>query len=483
MALTLTLSLLAPAALSPRPRPVNLDPALAALAAQAPNQVVRVMVGVGGDLAQVGSRIEALGGQVVHDLPIIQALAAELPAKSIAKLIRTDAVSWVALDSPVEGVGKPAPPSEGGQPQNVYLDTLGVRDVWALGLDGSGIGVAVIDSGISQDQDFNNIERSLSLSSNSSSNTDVFGHGTHVAGIIAGNGTNSGGDYHGIAPGVNLISLKISDGTGMAYESDTVAALQWVYDNKGAYNIRVVNLSIQSSAESSYHQSPLDAAAEILWFNGVVVVSAAGNWDGTAFNPIHAAPANDPFLITVGATDEKGSARTNDDAIASFSAMDETLEYYLKPEIHAPGVDIVSVLSGNSNWDAEHPDRVVLDGEYFRLSGTSMATPMVTGAVALLLQDEPNLTPDQVKYRLINTAGRVGKSDYLDVYAAVTGTTTESANTGLEASQLLWSGEDPVVWDSVNWNSVNWNSVNWNSVNWNSVNWNAVNWNATYWGE
>jgi serine protease AprX len=266
-----------------------------------------------------------------------------------------------------------------------------------------------------------------------------------------------------------------------------VAALQWIFDNGPTYNIRVVNLSIQSAAMGSYHQSPMNAAAEILWFNGYVVVTASGNYfDGGDYNPVWAAPANDPFFITVGASDEKGTTKLKDDVIASFSAQDETLDFHLKPEIYAPGKNIYSVLSAHSSWNVDYPDRTVVindKSEYFRMSGTSMATPMVSGAAALLLQAEPELTPDQVKYRLISAAGSLSKKPYLDIYAAITTPTTESANTGLEASQLLWTGGDPLTWDSVNWNSVNWNSVNWNAVNWNAVNWNAVNWNATYWGE
>jgi serine protease AprX len=276
--------------------------------------------------------------------------------------------------------------------------------------------------------------------------------------------------------------LKVSDENGMAYESDIVAALQWVFDNKESYNLRVVNLSMQSTAMVSYHQSPLDAAAEILWFNGVVVIASGGNWMEDGSNPIYAAPANDPFIITVGATREKDTTFRKDDAIASFSADGLTQDNFLKPELYAPGTDIISVLSSDSDWDTDHPDRVVLDGQYFRLSGASMASPMVTGAVALLLQAEPNLTPDQIKYRLVNTGGKVGKSNgYLDVYAALTTPTTASSNTGIEASRLLWSGEDTVTWDSVSWNSVSWNSVSWNSVSWNSVSWNSVSWNSVSW--
>ncbi len=155
-----------------------------------------------------------------------------------------------------------------------------------------------------------------------------------------------------------------------------------------------------------------------------------------------------------------------------------------------------------STWDEDYPDRVGINGAYIRLNGTSMSAPMVTGVVALLLQDEPNLTPDQVKYRLLDTASDLGGYPYLDAYAAVNGTSTKSANQDLMPHMLLakmaliaywasvngaeninWGNVDwgSVNWNSVNWNSVNWNSVNWNSVNWNSVNWNSVNWNSVNW--
>jgi serine protease AprX len=370
-------------------------------------------------------------------------------------------------------------------PGNTFLSTLSVPEVWGMGLDGAGIGVAVIDSGITKDQDFGKqVQVQKSFNPNSNTVLDVNGHGTHVAGIIAMNGDSAGGFYSGIAPGVNLLSLKVSDEVGMAYESDVVEAIQWVYDNKDTYNIRVVNLSINSTVHQSYHTSPLDAAVEILWFDGVVVVASVGNIDeSNGWESLVNAPADDPFVITVGAADEKGSTRRRDDVLASFSINDETYDGYLKPDIVAPGKNIVSVLAASSDWDVIAPERVVA-GNYFCLSGTSMAAPMVTSAVALLLQDEPNLTPDQVKYRLINTApDTLGNIPYLDVYEAVTGTTSESANTGLIASQLLWGGDEPVAWGSVAWNSVAWNSVAWNSVAWNSVAWNSVAWNSVAWNE
>ncbi len=641
----------------------RLQPALAELASESPEESVRVMVGARGERAELAGLVESLGGRVVKDLHILNALAAEMPAGAAADLAQHASVTWLSLDGPVVSTGKGGNggggsggggggtstttetlrddfntvsyvnndgsmpwstgwietgdyngpsggnvtvevdiicpvllnrcvefdgdtglnstleremdlsgvtsatltfdykldhssaeytldvSSDGGAawttlrtysnainssdsvdltpyasastrirfrlsgpeedahlgidnilvtyqttssgggsslPPNFYLDTLDVRDVWDMGYTGAGIGVAVIDSGVSQDHDFSNFGARLSFNPNSNTVNDVFGHGTHVAGIIAGDGVNSSGFYQGVAPDANLISLKISDETGMAYESDTVDAMQWVLDNKDTFNIRVVNLSIQSGTEVSYHLSPMAAAAEILWFNGVVVVAATGNWDGGPVYPLNAPPANDPFVITVGATDEKGTARRNDDSWMTSSAVGVTQDGFAKPEIMAPGKDIISVLSNHSPWANQHPDRVVNVGnsaQYFRISGTSMATPMVSGAVALLLQAEPNLTPDQVKYRVTNATYWVSGMPYLNIEKMLTTSTTGSANTGIQASQLLWTGNDPVTWNSVNWNSVNWNSVNWNSVNWNSVNWNSVNWNSLDWTE
>ncbi len=494
LTLALALGLLGPVSMPTVAQAANLHPLLAQIAAESPEQAVAVIVQKAGASDRAEKLAARLGGTVTKDLHIINAFVAEMTAGAARQLAASPAVRWVSMDGPVESTGKGGSPG-GGTPQNYYLDTLGVRQVWAMGLKGAGIAVAVVDSGVSSDKDFSanlatgsgsRLVRQISFSANSSTPNDTYGHGTHVAGIIGGNGFDSGGAYTGVAPEVNLISLKISDDTGMAYESDTVAAMQWIYDNKTAYNIRVVNLSINSTVEQSYHASPLDAAAEILWFNGIVVVASAGNVATSGYNPVKAAPANDPFIITVGASDEKGTARTSDDVLASYSALGFTPDGFFKPELIAPGSNIVGVLSRNSPWNTQYPDRVTSNGEYFRLSGTSMSAPMVAGAAALLLQDEPNLTPDQVKYRLIyaaitNLKWGSGTIPYLDVYKAVTATTTQSANTGRIASQLLWSGSEPVTWSSVNWNSVNWNSVNWNSVNWNSVNWNSVNWNSTYW--
>lgn len=481
-------------------RVASVQPQLTQLAVEMPDRIISVIAQKADTTQRAEKLVWRLGGEVTKDLHIINAFAADIPAGVVPELAASGTVRWLSLDGALDQSAKkikdpaeePVVVPSPGLPRNNYLDTMNVHPVWDMGYLGEDIGVAVIDSGISMDRDFSpemgkpksRIVWQMSFNINSFKTEDATGHGTHVAGIIGGNGTASDGFYSGVAPKVNIINLKISDENGMASESDVVAAMQWVFDNKDLYNIRVVNLSVQSSTEMSYHQSPMDAAAEILWFNGVVIVAAAGNVDPQGlYNPTLAAPANDPFIITVGASTEKGTDKIEDDAWANFSARGTTQDGFYKPEIYAPGKDIISVLAHATNWGLDYPERVVLENEYIRLSGTSMSAPMVTGAVALLLQAEPYLTPDQVKYRLLNASASLQGYPYVDVYAALTAETKESANKGLEASKLLWSGDQPVLWESVAWNSVAWNSVAWNSVAWNSVAWNSVAWNSVAWND
>jgi serine protease AprX len=373
---------------------------------------------------------------------------------------------------------------------NVFPKVIRANTAWntAPYYQGSGVTIAVVDSGTFKTNALGSrLIGEVNFNSTEHTTADQYGHGTFVSGVIGDDGSDSGGQYTGTAPRVNIVGVRIADDYGMGTESDVVDALQWIYNNKSAYNIKVVNLSLNASTWQSYHTSPLDAAAEILWFNGIVVVVSAGNNGTATLYP----PANDPFVITVGATNDMNTASLTDDVIASFSAYGVDEAGQAKPDLVAPGSNIIAFLPDTTRLtiSVQHPENRV-NAYYFRMSGTSMSAPMVAGGAAILLQKEPGLTPDQVKYRLKATANKSWPgylaaktgAGYLDVYAAITGATTQSANTGLQASQLLWSGSDPITWGSVNWNSVNWNSVNWNSVNWNSVNWNSVNWNSDYWG-
>jgi serine protease AprX len=377
---------------------------------------------------------------------------------------------------------------------NTYVKEIQADQVWKeLAKEpGQDITVAVVDSGINgQHSDFTNgtssrVGYSINWSSSSTNTADENGHGTHMAGIIGGIGTMSSGARMGVAPKVNLLNVKVSDAQGRALTSDVVNALQWVYNNRATYNIKVVNLSMNSTVPESYHTSPLSAAVEVLWFSKIVVVVSAGN-NGTGTGAVTLyPPANDPFVITVGSVDDKGTNSPADDVTPAYSAYGTTESGFAKPDLVTPGLGIISTLASTSSYAYVNYPNNRVDANYFRMSGTSPSAAVVSGAVALLLQDEPGLTPDQVKYRLKATANKswsgynatTAGAGILDIRAAVQGTTTQSANTGIAASQLLFSGANPAVWDSVNWDSVNWDSVNWDSVNWDSVNWDSVNWDS-----
>lgn len=374
---------------------------------------------------------------------------------------------------------------------NAYGRAVRATDVWnsAPFRQGQNMTIAVVDSGIYKTKDLSKrVKFGANFNPEVHTAADGYGHGTFVAGLIAGDGKLSDGAFVGVAPKANLINIRVCDDNGMATESSVVSGLQWIYENKALYNIKVVNMSLNAATPQSYHTSPMSAAAEVLWFSGIVVVASAGN-NGTA--NLYA-PANDPFIITVGATDDRGTTTLSDDIMPSYSAYGTDQAGQRKPDLVAPGTRIIGLLPQNNSLTiSQNYSANRVNFNYFKMSGTSMAAPIVAGAAALVLQANPNLTPDQVKYRLKATANanwpgyiatRSG-AGYLDIYAAVNGTTTQSANTGLQASQMLWTGSDPVNWGSVNWGSVNWGSVNWGSVNWGSVNWGSVNWASDYWGQ
>ena len=289
---------------------------------------------------------------------------------------------------------------------NVYNQVIRSSELWntASKLQGKGVTVAVVDSGVLKTKDLSKrVRANANFNTKYHGAADRYGHGTFVAGVVAGSGSQSGNKYMGVAPRADVLNVRVSDDQGMSTESDVVSALQWVLDNKGKYNIRVVNLSLNSSVAQSYHTSPLGAACEILWFNGIVVVVAAGNNGTATLFP----PANDPFVVTVGATDDKGTLSTTDDVVTTFSAYGTTESGFAKPDLVAPGTKIIGLLPDNDRLSmsaTRSANRI--DKNYFKMSGTSVSAPMVSGAVALLLQDEPNLTPDQVKYRLKATANK-----------------------------------------------------------------------------
>jgi serine protease AprX len=315
---------------------------------------------------------------------------------------------------------------------------------------------------------------------------DGRGHGTFVAGIAAG----SASGYAGAAPTAKLLSLDVMDDSGMAMTSDVIAAAEWIYQNKSAYNIRVANFSLHSTAPASVFWDPLDRAVEKLWLSGVVVVAAAGNYgvDGQPTDVLYA-PGNDPFVITVGANDIKGTVSVNDDQAAPWSTYGHTIDGFAKPEVAAPGRYIVGPIPPSSTLAAEKASSVLAPG-YIQLSGTSFAAPVVSGAAAYLLARHPGWTPDQVKGALMLTARPVPSAlpyseGVGEIAVAAAATVVNPPNANLALSKFVVSdptGDPAPVFDAASWGSAARTDASWGSASWGSASWGSASWGSASWG-
>jgi serine protease AprX len=401
------------------------------------------------DFAKVLNR----GGSLRGDMRTLKAGSFRVPAAAVASIANDPTVTYISLDRQVSGTGNPGHGGayansasghwdNGGNnanngPENAnnngvspnpdfYEDAVLAQAAWQQ-YDGTGIGIAVIDSGINNDGDFGHqIVYSENFVQGEWSTSDAYGHGTHVAGILAGNGANSSGrgyyrTFVGLASHASLLNLRVLDGTGTGTDSQVIAAIQRAIQLKDQYNIRVINLSLGRGVFESYTQDPLCQAVESAWKAGIVVVVAAGN-DGrnnnagtNGYGTINA-PGNDPYAITVGAMKPMGTPTRTDDLIASYGSKGPTLfDQVVKPDIVAPGNQTISVVGSTREtlynlasviptFYYNYYGSFLPSRSYFRLSGTSMATPVVSGAAALVLQQNPGMTPDQVKARLMKTA-------------------------------------------------------------------------------
>ena len=372
----------------------NVDPqhvheAVHAWSVEHPGATVPVIV-----RAEPGSDAAALaitaGGHVRTDLRLINAVAADVPADRIDALGSTGGVEWISLDSPVYSTANPSSNNTVTTdvfPQEIHADTL-TRG----GNSGQGIGVAVIDTGIFLSNDFSGSTSSRIVATYSKDSTtgDGYGHGTHIAGLVGGNGTNST-KYIGVAPKANLIAVKVGSTDGSALMSDVVNGLNWVDTNRSTFNIKVVNLSLSSSTAQSYKTDPLDAAVEVLIFHKVLVVVSAGNL-GTATGSVTYSPGNDPFVLTVGAVDDKTTTSYTDDVVPTWSSRGTTQDGFAKPDVYAPGANLIAVLSPNSTLATQNAANVV-GTSYLRLSGTSMAAGVASGAAAQMFFAHPAWTP------------------------------------------------------------------------------------------
>ena len=558
--------------LAPAPPPVivpappvgienKIDPALRALMAADPQKILPVIVEMQPPLppflgaANVNRALEALdllrlNGIPVAALSLIDAAAGFANAAGISALSLVPAVAFIHHDATV-GPRRSAEPPAAAPPDQVsgiYPRVVKAQRVWRRGIAGNGVTVAVLDSGVAADLDLiqpaNRILASVNFADERNT-SDPGGHGTHIAGIIAGNGSRSDGEFIGIAPQANIVDVRVLGRTGSGRISSVVRGIEWVLAHRALYNIRVINLSFGAPAALSYRADPMSAAVEIAWRRGLVVVAASGN--GGPERDTVVTPGIDPYVITVGATDDRGNLGRGNDLLAWFSAWGSA-DSNAKPDLVAPGRRLVSLRVPGSALDTLFPERVVVarnGSTYFRLTGTSMATGVVSGAAALLLQRRPSLTPDQVKALLVGTTQPYGWSSgqvlpdpiadgsgLLDAYAAMIAARDTGPNddaftpSELPLGALLLPGAllpdtfQPVVglaradnalrpadgfaraqysvlfgsplhwknptlggifWPLLTWDTLVWNSVAWDNFDWDSVAWDSVAWDSVVW--
>ena len=475
-------------------------PASLLQAAQAgPNKMFRVIVQgrASAGSSAVASDVRSTGVSVRRKFQVISGVSATLPGKLILRLAKVRDVAAITPDVQVQ--------SADYQDSQMWPQSTGISSIWDATASSGATppAIAIVDSGIdtSKTDDFGNrIVASVNFSSSNPGATgDDEGHGTMVAGIAAG----ASPDYPGVAQNAPLVSVRTADANGMSYTSDVIAGADWILQHKDTYNIRVANFSIAGGVASSFTVDPLDQAVEKLWFNGIVVVAAAGN-HGTGNGPVPIyAPGNDPFVITVGAIDQNGSSGTADDSVAPWSAYGTTADGFQKPELSAPGRWLIMPVPEQSTLARQLPDRVVQPG-YMWMSGTSFATPMVSGTAAELLALHPDWTPDQVKGALmlsagpINdpyTSGGVGELNASGAYwvddppnpnAALDAFVAQSPTNGqLAFNSASWAEAvaTDASWAEASWNEASWAEASWNEASWTEASWNEASWAEASWND
>ncbi|MGH9642648.1 MAG: S8 family peptidase [Terriglobales bacterium] len=387
-------------------------------------------------------KVVSRGGKLKRKLDLVKGGAYSMPASKLADLATDSQVVYISPDRGLNGAA-----GNLSAVLDYHTETVNAPYAWGAGLDGTGVGVAVIDSGIIDSPDLQGriIYSQSFLGNGSGGATDRFGHGSHVAVIIGGSGKKSSGNqyfytFNGIAPNVNLIDLRVLDQNGQGTDSQVIAAIQTAISLKSTDKIRVMNLSLGRPVYESYALDPLCQAVEQAWQAGIVVVVSAGNYgrDNSFNNDGYAtitSPANDPYVITVGAMKTMGTPSRADDLIATYSSKGPTLlDHIAKPDLVAPGNQIISLYKPALVLNQLYPGNEIplslyqtlgstsASSNYYILSGTSMAAPMVSGTAALMLQQNSSLTPDQIKARLMKTAYKTFPqySSYTDPASGIT---------------------------------------------------------------
>ena len=479
-----------------------------ALTSSAAGRMIGVIVrGDGGSTAAAERAAERFGARVERRLELIGGVAADVPADRVDRLRSVSGVASVTVDGRLRLLDADRTSEVTGPAGSLanVARTIGADAAVARGLTGAGVDVALIDSGVvpvdgltGPGKVVQGPDLSFEADSDDLRHLDTYGHGTHLAGIIAADS----GDVRGIAPGARLVSVKVAAADGATDVSQVIAALDWVvrHGRTGGLDVRVVNLAFGTDSDQPWLLDPLAYAAEQAWHAGIVVVVSAGN-EGFGSNRVNN-PATDPWLLAVGASDQQGTVDPADDTVASFSSRGDAAR---RPDLLAPGRSIVSLRDPGSWIDVHRPEGRV-DDRLFKGSGTSQAAAVVSGAAALLLEQRPDLTPDQIKAALVEGArtlpsepGRsprgldVARSLRRNVDGAIQSWPLASGSGSLEASRgsvhVLRDGEPFVgevdvwgtAWTGSSWTGSSWTGSSWTGSSWTGSSWTGSSWTGSSW--
>jgi serine protease AprX len=488
--------------------------------------IVREMAGTGRAPEQ---SVKRLGGTVDFKLPLIDGFAATLPATAVDDLAAVPGVAEITPDGQVHfnmaGDGFDAT-TEMGSLYNT-AEAIGAPRLWKRGITGRGVDVAVIDTGVNPEPEFdgrllNGPDLSFDSQRSSSRYVDLYGHGTHMASIIAARDSRlpagtplDNPDYFvGMAPDARILNVKVGSSNGVTDVSQVIAAIDWVvqHRNSDGLNVRVLNLSFGTDGTQEYVLDPLTYAVERAWFEGIVVVASAGN-EGFGSERLDN-PAYDPFVIAVGASVLNGTIDASDDTVADFSNRGTAAR---RPDLVAPGKSIIGLRAPNSYVDVKYPEGRV-GTRYFKGTGTSQATAVVSGAVALLLSSRPSLTPDQTKRILMSDADYMGLADaagrgagrldigsanqspapnYTQTFVRSTGLGSIDRSRGSAIVQDRYGvklvGDIDIFghpynvalsgnsWSGGTWNGNSWSGNSWSGNSWSTLLWSGNSWSGNSW--
>ncbi len=437
-----------------------------------------------------------LFGKISKKLDLVDGVVADVPVKYLEKLQAIPGLT-ITENAPVRAQGL------GYTSAQLWTYESAVSKLWSSNAKAATI--AIVDSGVdaSRPDLVGRVKEQVNLVSTGAKNSsgDGRGHGTFVASIAAGSAPLTAG----AAPSADIVSVDVLDDSGSGTTADVIAGAQWILANKDRLGIKVANFSLHASNVTHFYNDPLNRAVEKLWFAGVTVVAASGNYgSGSTASGVRYAPGSDPFVITVGASDIGGSLSTKDDNIAPWSAWGKTPDGFSKPEVCAPGRYMIGAIPPASTLAVQRADKLVKNRPgYIELSGTSFSSPVVAGIAAQLLAKYPTWTPDQVKGALMRgtksvpkapkgscgvgqvNADRALRANPPKPNAGLSTFVKPVIGSGTAFDAIAWTDAilSNVAWSDVAWSDVAWSDVAWSDIAWSDISWSDISWSDVAWSD